>query len=393
MKCFIFLSVVAVAGCSGSPSAPVRAEVGAETTRRIVALGRLEPADGIVSISALPGEAVKSFGDNVSEGATVDGGAELAKLASLDLREKQLASVDARLTLAKLQRVHESAVAAALLELALAAKSQAVAKLKEALSGRMRLDNLAEASAIGAEDYRRLSQLQQSDAGLVTEHQLRRRFNQSDRATKEYEAAEASYGPTIDAANKGVAAAAANVKLARQNVEFAEKVDQVTAVEMERRVAEEVKDQSVLYAPGSAGDGVKYTVLKLFMRPGEVVTQLPVLQVGDLSRMACAAEVYEADAKELVLHQQAQIRSSAFSGPLAEQGLAGKVVRIGKLISSPGLSNRNPLAPSDRSVVEVRIEIDAQDAAAMAQARNLIGLQATVEFGAKPGEEEKSKSE
>jgi hypothetical protein len=50
------------------------------------------------------------------------------------------------------------------------------------------------------------------------------------------------------------------------------------------------------------------------------------------------------------------------------------------MVGSPGLTNRNPLAPSDRSVVEVVVAIDPADQAATAEAARHIGLQVTVEF-------------
>jgi len=128
---------------------------------------------------------------------------------------------------------------------------------------------------------------------------------------------------------------------------------------------------------------------------------MPIMQLGDLSKMVCIAEVYEADVKELAVGQQVTIRSPAFSAPFADGdaennktagdanrqsgGIKGRVTRIGNLIASPGLANRNPLAPADRSVVEVRIEIT--DKAAIEHAAKRVGLQVTVEFGDKPKEE------
>jgi hypothetical protein len=50
------------------------------------------------------------------------------------------------------------------------------------------------------------------------------------------------------------------------------------------------------------------------------------------------------------------------------------------MVASPGLTNRNPLAPSDRSIVEVDVEIDPKKKAATAEAASKVGLQVTVEF-------------
>ena len=136
---------------------------------------------------------------------------------------------------------------------------------------------------------------------------------------------------------------------------------------------------------------VDYTVLKIFIRPGEFITQLPILQVGNLHRMACVAEVYEADAKQIQIGQKARLRSPAFSGEFSPHaqtgkkgtgkgGIQGTVRRISNLITSPGLADRNPLAPMDRSVIQVLIEIDNNETAACQEAAKLVGLQVTVEF-------------
>lgn len=379
-------------GCNRSPSPAPAASAGLTGPRRVVSLGRLEPAGGIISISALPGERLTNFASGVEEGAQVEAGQVLAHVGSYDLRQTQLDAIDAKLDISKKQRKYEIAAAEAQLEQAVAGRAQAEAKREEAAAQRYRLQNLAEAAAIAEEDYQRLAQLQADDPDLVTDHQLRRQRNLSDRATKEYEAASATFPPALLAAEKAVEAAEANVKLAEQHLEMAKNVDQSVAVQMEKKVAEETRDQSVLRAPRIEDGSTHYTVLKIMMQPGEVVTQLPVLELGDLTRMVCVAEVYEADAKELEVGQPATIRSPAFSGKYADGnvgdagGISGKVVRIGTLVGSPGLTNRNPLAPSDRSVVEVRVAIDPENVEATREAARRIGLQVTVEFGAKPAD-------
>jgi HlyD family secretion protein len=346
----------------------------------------LEPTGGIISISALPGEKLKSYAEGVAEGAKVAAGAELARTESFDLRQAQYEAADLKLDLSRKQRERERAAAAAQLEQSLAAKAQAEAKVQETLSQQEQLQNLGEAAAIAQEDYAQLERLQAKDPELVTEHQLRRRRNAADRAQKEYDTAAAAYPHALEAARKSLAAAEANVKVARQNVELAESVDQTVVAEMERRVAEESRNQSTLRAPEVEGGSTEFTVLRILLQPGEFVAQIPVLEIGDVGKMVAIAEVYEADAKELELGQSALIRSPAFAGKYGgggDGGIRGKVTRIGTMVASPGLTNRNPLAPSDRSVVEVRVEIDPADQEATAEAARRVGLQVTVEFGEK----------
>jgi HlyD family secretion protein len=381
---------VALFGCS-EPPVDDASSIEASGTRQVVALGRLEPAGGVISISAIPGEKLLQFADGVLEGAKVSAGAELARVESYKLRQAQLEAAEVKLDLARKQRERERGAAAAQVDQSLAVQAQSEAKLQETLSQQQQLENLSEAAAIAQDDYAQLEKLQATDPELVTEHQLRRRRNAADRALKEYESAAGAYPHALEAAKKSLDAAEANVKLAQQNLDLAEDVDQTVIAEMETRVAAESLNQSLLRAPAVVGGSANFEVLRILLQPGEFVAQLPVMELGDLSKMVAVAEVYEADAKELAPGQSALIRSPAFAGPFADGadngqgGLRGKVVRIGSMIGSPGLTNRNPLAPSDRSVVEVRVEIDAADQAATAEAAKRVGLQVTVEFGDKPG--------
>jgi ABC exporter DevB family membrane fusion protein len=383
----LILSALAALGCQRGAGPELSApQAAGATARRIVALGRMEPLGRVVSISALPGERLKNYADGIVEGAVVAAGGELARMASIDLRQTQLDAAEAKLDVSRQQRQQELAAAKAQVEQAMAAQAQAEAKYQETLAQQNQLENLAEASAIAQDDYQRLVELQASDPELATAQQLRRRRNAADRAAKQYETAAASYPTAVEAAKKSVQAAEANLKLARQNAELQERVDPTLAAELERQVAAESLEQSILRAPKVEGGSEKFTVLKILMQPGEFVAQLPVLEIGDLSRMACIAEVYEADAKEIEVGQAATVHSSAFSGEFADGaasdagGIAGKVVRVSRMVGSPGLTNRNPLAPSDRSVVEVVVAIDPADQAATAEAARHIGLQVTVEF-------------
>jgi hypothetical protein len=74
------------------------------------------------------------------------------------------------------------------------------------------------------------------------------------------------------------------------------------------------------------------------------------------------------------------LTSSAFEAPFDEQGIPGKVSRIGQLIAAPGIASRDPLARADRHVVEALVTIDPQNEAATTQAAALVGLQVNVKF-------------
>jgi HlyD family secretion protein len=370
-------NVAAVSATSTSTQAPAR---------NIVALGRIEPTSGLIAISAIPGERLERYAPGVEPGAQVAAGAELARTGTFDLRQTQLKAAELKASAAQEQRSQELLAAQVQVEQALATHAQAEAKLREVVAQEGKLRNLAEAADIAADDYQVLEKLQATDPELVTASQLRKRRNASERAVREYEAAAAAYPDALQAARKGVAAAEAGAELARQSAALAEKVDQSLAADLDRQAAEAALDQSVLRAPAIEGGPTTFTVLRTMVEPGELIAQSPVLEIGDLQRMSCIAEVYEADAKEIRVGQAVRLRSPAFTGKYAnghvggDGGIPGRVVRIGSMVASPGLTNRNPLAPSDRSIVEVDIEIAPTDKHATAEAANKVGLQVTVEF-------------
>ena len=375
------LGVLLFAGCSqNNGGSSVAAGATTAPSRNVVALGRVEPTSGVISISALPGEKLTMYAPGVEAGAKVPAGGELAQTATFDLRQTQLKAAELKHAASQEQRSQELLAAQVQVEQALATHAQAAAKLRETQAQEGKLKNLAEAAAIAADDYQKLVALQAEDEELVTAHQLRRRQNASDRAAKEYEAAAAAYPDALEAARKGVAAAEAGVRLAQQSAALAEKVDQTLAADLDRQAAATALDQAVLRAPQVEGGAAEFTVLRTMVNPGELIAQTPVVEIADLTQMSCVAEVYEADAKEIQVGQQVTLRSPAFTGAFANNGIPGRVVRIGSMVASPGLTNRNPLAPSDRSIVEVDVEIDPANAAATAEAASKVGLQVTVEF-------------
>ena len=416
MSALTVIFCCAIAGCE-RPSKSTDRSAAPTAERKVYALGRLVPAQGIISISALPGERLKELDPDVIENERSPANGILGLLASYDLGKVQLQALEKKAELSDLKRIHDIQIAKAQQAQAEAGLAQAEAKKKELELQSGKLGALEVASQLAAEEYALLVELSQSDPELVTTHQLAKQANQMEMANQDFLIASQSYDSTKDAADKAVSAARANITVAALTLEQLDKSYDRQAIEQEMIVAQETLKRSILLAPNvpeSALDNVTeiqcekdrlpgkpetcgpYTILKVFVRPGEFITQIPIVQLGDLSQMVCIAEVYEADIKELTVDQLVTLRSPAFSGPFADGptdpetnkrpgGIQGRVARIGSLIASPGLANRNPLAPADRSVVEVRIEI--ADQAAVEHAAKRVGLQVTVEFGEKPKEE------
>lgn len=409
---FTALCCCACLGCDKGPSSTTHSNASTQP-RRVYALGHLQPAEGVISISALPGERLKALDPDVVENELTPANGILGVLTSYDMGKTQLGALTKKAELSDLKRNHEIEIAKAQLAQAEAGLAQAEAKQIELGLQGGKLGALEEASRLAAAEYAQLQDLSQSDLELVTAHQLAKQANQMEMANQDFRIASQSYASTQDAANKAVTAAQANIAVAKMTLEQLAQGYDKQAIEQEMIVAAETLKYSVLLAPNVPASDLQnvtdiqlaqeryadqpetcgpYTVLKIFVRPGEFITRTPIVQLADLSEMVCIAEVYEADINNLEVNQQVTLRSHAFSGIYADGkdaggnadgtgGIQGTVERIGSLIASPGLANRNPLAPADRSVVEVRILIT--DPAAIAHAAKRVGLQVTVEFAAK----------
>lgn len=379
---------LAMCGCGQAARSVATAKPAPQpnVTRQIVADGRLQPYEGVIELSALPGERLESLSKGVEPGATFPAGSDLGHVGSYALRQAQLEAVDARLNLAVTQREHDAAVAQSQVNQAVAGVLQAQAKVGEVNAQVGKLDSLKEAADIAQTDAEILTKLRESDLELLTEQQARHKRNLALQVKQDYEAARLSQQAARAAADAAVNLANENLAFAKTSLERAKTLDPSEAIRKERKVAEAMLEQSVLRAPPSDIEGKTYTVLQVSTKPGGFVTQIPILQVGDLSRMVVVAEVYEADVKELEKDQPALIRSPAFAGeysersPTGPKGIKGKVAKIGTMVTSPALINRNPLGPGERSIVEVIVEIDPNDADAVKEAARRVGMQVKVDF-------------
>jgi HlyD family secretion protein len=403
----LLMALVALAGCNSKSTTGVDGAT-QERPRSIYALGTLEPAGGIIAVSAIPGERLMELDPDVAENKRVPANGILGLLASYHVGKAQLGALVKKKELSEKSRLHQIEVAKAQKSQAEASLAQAKAKLKELELQGEKLVALKVASEIAVEEFMRLEALRATDPELVTEHQLRKRENEMETALADFKIANDSFASAKEAADKTVAAAEANIKVADLTLTQLDQAFETEAVAQEIAVAKETLKRSILLSPhvspetldnvleietkadheaNSTDDRGPLTVLKIFLRPGEFVSQMPIMQLGDLSKMVCVAEVYEADVKNLKIGQAAVIRSPAFAGKFADGidpetkertgGFTGKIEQIGGVIGSPGLANRNPLAPADRSVVEVRIALDEN---ATAETSHRVGLQVTVEF-------------
>ncbi len=111
-------------------------------------------------------------------------------------------------------------------------------------------------------------------------------------------------------------------------------------------------------------------ILKIYARPGEIIDQQGIADLGRTDQMYVVAEVYESDIDRVRVGQRANVSSDALSGKFK-----GTVTQVGKQIRKKDILNADPVADVDSRVVEVKIRLDP---AYSKQVTNLTNLKVEV---------------
>jgi HlyD family secretion protein len=220
--------------------------------RRIAALGRVEPLDGVVKLSvpaSLANDPVARI--LVEEGAQVQKGQPLAVLESADSLQRSVEQAQAAIAVAQRKLVAQDAVI-----------------------------------------EKNRAQLQQAEVEL-------RRYDQLFRDG-------AASAETLDRRRTLVSTSQANLDEAR-----AER--QTLGAEVEQRRADLARNSSEL-AKASIRAPFSGTVFKIYARPGDKVGDDGILDIGDSSRMGVIAEVYQTDRPGIALGQKATVSADGFQG-------------------------------------------------------------------------------
>lgn len=307
----------------------------------VSALGRIEPAGGVITLGGLPGDRVTAVA--VEPGAAVKQGDLLVEFESYQLREAELKLAQLQLDEARRRREIELDSAQKLIAearlgidaLALAEHDLRALEAKRAL---------VEANlAVARRDLARLKAL---DASIVAPQQL-------ERAQLLVDQAEGERTATVGALEK----LRRSTELSRQQAEL--KLQQAEAgparieatiplasMELAVDVARRKAAQARLTAPF---DGY---VVRFLVNEGDTVASGPVVQLANTAEMIVVAEVYETDARFVSEGQSARITSDALSAPLS-----GTVEHVSRLIGRNEVMSLRPSDPADRRVAPVRIRL------------------------------------
>lgn len=100
-------------------------------------------------------------------------------------------------------------------------------------------------------------------------------------------------------------------------------------------------------------------ILAIHARPGELILQDGVMELGRVNRMYAIAEVYETDIRLVRLGQRATI-----SSPALDHELAGSVTRINQKVEKQDEIGTDPAARKDARIIEVEILLENAESVA-----------------------------
>jgi len=185
-------------------------------------------------------------------------------------------------------------------------------------------------------------------------------------AELKYQQQAEAYEQAQDAAKLNAVAAAQELKAAQLALASAEQSMATKAIEAELKALELGLQSAYVNAPQDA------VVVAINIRVGEAAAQYALIELADVTRVICTAEVVEGDVGLVKADQLVLINS-----PALPKVLHGKVLRIARLVGRPQLAVADPLAKADYRSVSVEIEIDSAD---VPIASNWLQLQVNVEI-------------
>jgi len=336
----------------------------------VVAQGTLQPSSGLINIFGPPNQVVESI--LVSNGQAIR--KDETELATFPLtktlqRQANIAATqaaEAKRELAQRISLAEGQVDATRVAVALAELQLEQAKLRDLMeiperqlaSAKEKLTRLeALAKDPKTEAYVAATAIDEQKLAIIeAEIQLSHAMKQNEAAQK---AATLELEEAKEAHDRAVATHQTLLTVQLQP----------TSADLAVSAAEAVAKEGRVMAP------VDGQVVQVLARAGEAALHVPLMQVADLSKMECIAEVPDRLISQIHIGDSAKLQSSALP-----RELGGSVVEIIPVVGNRSLPDPNPLALVDRETVKVRIEINEADVPVAAK---LLQLQVNVIFSSK----------
>lgn len=371
--------------------------------KTVTALGKLQPKGDIIRLSApSAGGTARISQLRVSEGNSINPG-EI--IAVLDSRDRLLAAVNeaksqVNIAQAKLAQVQagsqEGTINAQSAEIARiqadvlgneTEQREAIARLEAQFEGDIatqeaNLSRLKSAFENAKLEYQRYQNLH--GKGAISDSQRDSKKLTYDSSAQQVKEAEAAIQRTQATAQRQIKEAQVRLDKTtasgRQQIAQAsatlDRVSEVRPVDVQAAQAEvdrakaSLKQAEVSLEDAYVRSPQSGVVLEIFARPGEVIGNDGIAEIGQVQQMYAIAEIYESDIAKISPGQSAKISSTSIP-----EVLSGKVERVDAKIRRQNVINADPTDNIDSRVVEAHIRLDG---ASSQQVKNYTNLQVKV---------------
>lgn len=344
---------------ANKPPEPIQSTV----TQPVTALGRLEPETEVIKVSipaTLNNDRIAQL--LVQRGDQVKVGQPIAIMDSRDRLQKALFEAQEQVGVAqsKLAQVQAGAKSGEI-----AAQRAQIARFQSELQG--------EVAARRAEIVRRQSEVKNAQAeydryrllyeqGAISASQFDQRRLTLETAQAQLIEAQANQSLRADSLRAQIREAQATLNKVAEvrptDVQAAQaEVNQAIAA---AKLAAAEFNQATIRAPMTG------QVLEIYARPGEVVGDNGILELGQTSQMTVVTEVYQSDIGKVREGQSAIITGESFSGELR-----GTVREVGLQVNKQEVNSNQPGENLDQRVVKVRIRLNSVDSKRVAGLTNL----------------------
>jgi HlyD family secretion protein len=353
----LMLTALAVAGCTSnriSQDSGYDPSTAKPTKLDVSAQGRLLPLAGIVQIGSLPGDRIETI--KVAVGDRVNENDVLVVMRSEKLRKGELEAAQVKLQEAR--KAIEAKNEEALLSVSTAKNRhlQAETAHRQALEQLKLVQKQADMSP----NSQRSVMKRQLDAlvairndpltrTMVGSLELDARRAEFTKLDTTLESSLLTAKQAVETTKFAVQIAFDSMKTAEKLVALVEATSPIESLEKQIELLGTQFEQSRVVAP-SAGK-----ILAVLSEAGELMSGLPILEMADVTRMVCVAEVHESDVASLSVGDVARVSSSGLGG-----SIQGKVLRIDSMVGVPQMRSPNPLARTDYRAIPVVIEIDPE---------------------------------
>jgi len=324
----------------------VPASTPTQIVRQVNSQGKLMPARGIARLSALPGDRVDSI--LVKPGDRVVNDQVLAVLKSQTAKKLELEAAELKYAEAKSLhevKLRELALAVSMAKSRVAAAEQSI----EIAQSQQRLANLNE------QQIDRLRKQVEAMKRLREDPLTRAAIGRLEVESKELEVEKLSATAEQSqlTAENGSKQASLQLKQAEESLVASQEAhSSALANSPLESLSKSIELLKLQWLESSIRAPYDATILNVVTEVGERTSTLPVLEIADLSRIVCMAEVYEADVGRIQLGDPARMKSAAL-----ETDLTGRVSRIDRIVGASQMRSPNPMARTDFRSVGVWIEI------------------------------------